>query len=106
VRKGLSQIIYLIIAASVLMMIAMVITFTDTGNMPAEDELEISESDAIQVAEDYTWKQCSVDRVWEHDGEIWLDCCDTYVAGNLTYRACEDITVSQNESTGQFEVRP
>ena len=43
-RKGLSQILYLIIAASVLMMIAMVITFTATdtignlGSSSSEDQ--------------------------------------------------------------------
>jgi len=49
-RKGLSQILYLIIAASVLMMVAMVITFTATdtiGNLGGTAE-ESACGDSIQ----------------------------------------------------------
>lgn len=106
-RKGLSDIFYLIIAASVLMMVALDVMFTATDTVPEEDdEKEISKSVAVEVAEDYTWMQCSVDWISEYDGDIHLNCCDQRVSQNgTTYRACEDVTVFRNESTGGIEVR-
>lgn len=104
-RKGLSQILYLIIAASVLMMIAMVITFTATDTLPEDNSTEIPESEAIHVAEAYTWKQCSVDRVSDYDEDVHLDCCEQYVTGGVEYRACEDVRVFRNDPTGGIEVR-
>lgn len=98
-RKGLAQIVYLIIAASVLMMVAMVITFTATGALPEDNSSEISEETAVYVAEDHTWKKCVVER-FARAQSILLQCCgDTAVTDqNLTYTACNEIRVSRNKS--------
>ncbi|WP_158293579.1 hypothetical protein, partial [Halorubrum sp. ASP121] len=67
---------------------------------------EVSTSVAVDVAEDYTWKQCSVDWISDYHGVIHLDCCNEYVSEDgVTFRACEDIRVFQNDSTGGMEVR-
>jgi hypothetical protein len=54
-RKGLSQILYLIIAASVLMMVAMVLTFTATDVLTGTGQ-GATERQCIEVAE----SQCDI----------------------------------------------